>query len=423
MTQRNKNRTGYKKTEIGWIPKEWHCMKLGSEEEPVLQVIRNGLTVKQDRQSGNYKVTRIETISDGEINLSNVQYVTDVPTNIAQAYLIRKGDILFSHINSESHLGKTAIATQNYPDLLHGMNLLLFRVNPNKIAPEFLNFLFIFYRRLGVFRKYSSRAVNQSSLNQEVLKSLIIPLPTLPEQQRIIQILSTWDRAIDRVQRLIEAKQRQKIKLVSQLLSRQKRFPGFQNEWKQVKLGAFLHPKFRKVVKPAGAYLRLGIRSHGKGTFTSVVDDPETIALTHLFQARKDDLIVNITFAWEGAITLVGPDGDGALVSHRFPTYVFDTSKMLPEYFKHLMVTDRFFYELVLISPGGAGRNRVMNKGDFLKIMVTIPGVEEQKKIAGMLGGLDDQIDLLKKYLEKLKEQKKGLMQKLLTGEIRVKVN
>ncbi len=57
---------------------------------------------------------------------------------------------------------------------------------------------------------------------------------------------------------------------------------------------------------------------HGKGTFTSVVDDPETIALTHLFQARKDDLIVNITFAWEGAIALVGPDGDGALVSHRF---------------------------------------------------------------------------------------------------------
>jgi len=153
------------------------------------------------------------------------------------------------------------------------------------------------------------------------------------------------------------------------------------------------------------------------------VDDPETIALTHLFQARKDDLIVNITFAWEGAIALVGPDGDGALVSHRFPTYVFDTSKMLPEYFKHLMVTDRFFYELDLISPGGAGRNRVMNKGDFLKITVAVPDIEEQKKIAGVLGGMDEQIALLKKYLEKLKKQKNGLMQKLLTGEIRVKVN
>jgi len=87
------------------------------------------------------------------------------------------------------------------------------------------------------------------------------------------------------------------------------------------------------------------------------------------------------------------------------------------------MVTDRFFYELDLISPGGAGRNRVMNKGDLLKIAVTVPDIEEQKKIAGVLGGMDEQIALLKKYLEKLKEQKKGLMQKLLTGEIRVKVD
>jgi len=261
------------------------------------------------------------------------------------------------------------------------------------------------------------------SLSRATLYNLELLCPPIYEQQKISQILSTWDRAIERVQQLVEAKQRQKNQLVSRLLSGQKRFPGFQDEWKQVKLGAFLHPKFRKVMKPAGTYLRLGIRSHGKGTFISVVDDPETIALTHLFQARKDDLIVNITFAWEGAIALVGPDGDGALVSHRFPTYIFDTSKMLPEYFKHLMVTDRFFYQLDLISPGGAGRNRVMNKGDFLKILVTIPGVEEQKKIAGVLGGMDDQIGLLKKYLEKLKKQKNGLMQKLLTGEIRVKVD
>ena len=87
------------------------------------------------------------------------------------------------------------------------------------------------------------------------------------------------------------------------------------------------------------------------------------------------------------------------------------------------MVTDRFFYELDLISPGGAGRNRVMNKGDFLKITVTVPDIEEQKKIASVLGGMDEQIALLKKYLVKLKKQKNGLMQKLLTGEIRVKVD
>lgn len=286
-----------------------------------------------------------------------------------------------------------------------------------------VNFLFhIFISLENKWGKISQGSTFDAVTSSQV-KKLRIAVPPIEEQEKISAIISVWGHAIERVQWLIEAKQRQKAQLVSRLLSGQIRFPGFQDEWKQVKLGSFLHPKFRKVVKPAGAYLRLGIRSHGKGTFTSVVDDPETIALTHLFQARKDDLIVNITFAWEGAIALVGPDGDGALVSHRFPTYVFDTSKMLPEYFRHLMVTDRFFYELDLISPGGAGRNRVMNKSDFLKIMVTIPGVEEQKKIAGVLGEMDEQIVLLKKYLEKLKEQKKGLMQKLLTGEIRVKVD
>ena len=285
------------------------------------------------------------------------------------------------------------------------------------------NYLFHFLVSLENKWGKISQGSTFDAVTSSQVKKLRITVPPIEEQEKISAIVSVWDRAIEQVQRLIEAKQRQKIKLVSQLLSGQKRFPGFQDEWQQVKLGSILHPKFRKVVKPAGAYLRLGIRSHGKGTFTSVVDDPETIALTHLFQTRKDDLIVNITFAWEGAIALVGPDGDGALVSHRFPTYVFDTSKILPEYFKHLMVTDRFFYELDLISPGGAGRNRVMNKGDFLKILVTIPGVEEQKKIAGVLGRMDEQIGLLKEYLEKLKAQKKGLMQKLLTGEIRVKVD
>ena len=261
------------------------------------------------------------------------------------------------------------------------------------------------------------------SLSRTTLYQIDILQPPFNEQQGISKILSTWDHAIEQMQQLIEVKKRQKVRMVAQLLSGKMRFPGFQDEWQQVKLGNFLHPKFRKVEKPKGAYLRLGIRSHGKGIFTSVVDDPETIALTHLFQACKDDLIVNITFAWEGAIALVGPDGDGALVSHRFPTYVFDTSKMLPEYFKHLMVSERFFYELDLISPGGAGRNRVMNKNDFLKISVTVPDIEEQKKIAGVLGAFDNQIGLLKKYLVKLQKQKNGLMQKLLTGEIRVKVN
>lgn len=367
------------------------------------------------------------------INLQDVfgkNAITDLPCGLVNAtndevrrFGLKRNDVLFirSSVKPEG-VGLTAVVLLDDPTLVYSGFIIRFRPTSGIFSSNFLRYCFYEKNFRKSLLQKSTISAN-TNINQVSLSSIEFSLPPINEQYEIAKILSTWDCAIERVQRLIEAKQREKAKLVSQLLSGQMRFPDFQDEWKQVKLGTFLHPKFRKVVKPAGAYLRLGIRSHGKGTFTSVVDDPETIALTHLFLVRNDDLIVNITFAWEGAIALVGPDGDGALVSHRFPTYIFDTSKVLPEYFKHLMVSDRFFYELDLISPGGAGRNRVMNKGDFLKITVTIPIVEEQKKIAGVLGGMDDQIGLLKKYLEKLKEQKNGLMQKLLTGEIRVKMN
>ena len=411
---KNEKKDGYHKTEIGWIPKDWDCRDLGS-------VCINGGKYGAAATSIDYspdlpRYIRITDITD-DGRLSSID-IKSIKNEDAKGYLLEEGDFLFARTGAT--VGKTYLHNKTGNFAFAGY-LIRFVPNPEQLLGSYLS-NFTQSEKYWSWVRSTIHTGAQPNINAQEYSGLYIPLPSINEQGAIIQILSTWDRAIERVQRLIEAKQRQKDQLVSQLLSGQKRFPGFQDEWKQMKLGAFLHPKFRKVVKPSGAYLRLGIRSHGKGTFTSVVDDPETIALTHLFQARKDDLIVNITFAWEGAIALVGPDGDGALVSHRFPTYVFDTSKMLPEYFKHLMVTDRFFYELDLISPGGAGRNRVMNKGDFLKITVTIPGVEEQKKIASVLGGMDEQIALLKKYLEKLKEQKKGLMQKLLTGEIRVKV-
>jgi len=407
-------------TEIGRIPGDWDLSKLSN----IAQVIVSNVDKKFEGNETPVFLCNYLDVYQNEYITSNLEFMRGSASEAEiNKFSLRRGDVLITKDSeTAADIASAAVVANEIQNLICGYHLAILRPDKERMDSYFLAKTLQHDR---VHNQFVTKAngVTRYGLTLSVINNAAIPVPPLIEQAEIARILSTWDRAIERVQRLIEAKQRQKAKLVSQLLSGRMRFPGFQDEWKQVRLGTFLHPKFRKVVKPAGAYLRLGIRSHGKGTFTSVVDDPETIALTHLFQTHIDDLIVNITFAWEGAIALVGPDGDGALVSHRFPTYVFDTSKMLPEYFKHLMVTDRFFYELDLISPGGAGRNRVMNKGDFLKITVAVPDIEEQKKIAGVLGGMDEQIALLKKYLEKLKEQKKGLMQKLLTGEIRVKVD
>jgi type I restriction enzyme S subunit len=135
--------------------------------------------------------------------------------------------------------------------------------------------------------------------------------------------------------------------------------------------------------------------------------------MERLYEVDSNDLIVNITFAWEGAIAIVRPEDSGALVSHRFPTYQFDQNAVLPEFFRYPILNKQFIYNLGVISPGGAGRNRVLNKADFLKIELALPEVAEQQKIADCLGSLDDLIATEGRKLEALRQHKQGLMQQL----------
>ncbi len=243
-------------------------------------------------------------------------------------------------------------------------------------------------------------------------------IPPLKEQQKIAQILTTWDGAISQQEALIKAKEELKKGLMQKLLSGEVRFDG---EWEEVRLDQVLFHEARPVDKPKEGYWRLGLRSHAKGTFHTFVEDPTTVSMDTLYVVKENDLIVNITFAWEHALALASKKDEGKLVSHRFPTYVFK-SEYNPSFFKYYMLQPRFKYELVNISPGGAGRNRVMSKKDFLKLKVIVPTLAEQQKIAQVLTLTDKEIDLLKNELEALKEQKRGLMQKLLSGEVRVVV-
>jgi len=420
MPNMKENSINYHNTKIGRIPKSWKLSKLSD----LGQIIVSNVDKKVKEKEFPVNLCNYMDVYQNEYLSKKSTFMVGSATKTEiERYSLCKGDVVMTKDSETSRdIASSTVIVDTIPNLICGYHLAIIRPNKSLIDGCYLSKA-LQYRNIHKQFVINANGVTRFGLTLPVIKDAIMSVPPLNEQRKISEILSTWDQAIEKVQHLIEKKQKLKKGLTKNFITGRIHFPNFQNDWKQKSLGSFLQPIARKVEKPNKSYLRLGIRSHGKGTFTSIVDDPNTIDLTHLYQTRKNDLIVNITFAWEGAIALVSPDGDGALVSHRFPTYVFVTSKMLPEYFKHLMVTDRFFYELVLISPGGAGRNRVMNKGDFLKIMVTIPGVEEQKKIAGMLCGLDDQIDLLKKYLENLKEQKKGLMEKLLTGEIRVKVD
>ncbi len=205
--------------------------------------------------------------------------------------------------------------------------------------------------------------------------------------------------------------QKSKIRRVPAL-----RFPEFSGSWEEARLGDFLVPTLREVPKPNVPYLALGIRSHFKGTFQKPDSDPDKIAMDTLYSVAEGDLIVNITFAWEGAVAIAKKEDEGGLVSHRFPTYTFDDTVAIRDFFRFVFPRERMKYDLTNVSPGGAGRNRVLNKKDFLKLKTFVPSIPEQQKIAGALGAVDEKIEGLSKKKVSLERYKKGVMQKLFSS-------
>ena len=199
------------------------------------------------------------------------------------------------------------------------------------------------------------------------------------------------------------------------------RFPEFKDDWEHKAIGELfaLHP--RPISKPTVNYKSIGIRSHFKGTFQRLDSDPSKNVMDTLYVVKENDLMVNITFAWEGAVAIASKDDEGGLVSHRFPTYVNDKEKVEINFFRFLFPTNDFKRTLELISPGSAGRNRVLKKSDFLKIKFLLPTLPEQKRIAAFFTVVDKKIAELKQKKALLEQYKKGVMQKLFSQELRFK--
>lgn len=212
-----------------------------------------------------------------------------------------------------------------------------------------------------------------------------------------------------------------KANLTDTLKKPRLRFPGFFNGWEEKKLSDFLKNEIRKVPKPTEHYKAIGIRSHFKGTFQKLDSDPKKIAMDELFRIEEGDFIVNITFAWEGALAIAKKEDVGGLVSHRFPTYIFDKNISSQKYFRYVFPTKRMKHILGIISPGGAGRNRVLDKKNFLKIKINLPSIQEQQKIAGFLESVDKWIKNLREQKGFFELYKKGMMQKIFSQENRFK--
>ncbi|MCG9890978.1 MAG: restriction endonuclease subunit S [Thermosynechococcaceae cyanobacterium MS004] len=182
--------------EIETLPENWHLCFL----EELLDRLSNGSSATQFSECAGFPITRIETISNGFIDTNRVKYVQETSKDFIDKYGLKSGDILFSHINSDSHLGKTALYKGLPKTLIHGINLLLLR--PSRwISSPYLNYYLKFLRVKGVFIKVAQRAVNQSSINQRKLSKIPIRLCPIDEQKRIVEkieeLFSDLDSGID----------------------------------------------------------------------------------------------------------------------------------------------------------------------------------------------------------------------------------
>lgn len=190
------------------------------------------------------------------------------------------------------------------------------------------------------------------------------------------------------------------------------RFGEYTKPWKKVPLSELVQLYSDPVETPHGGYDRLGIRSHGKGVFHDHVEVGKELGTAKMHRVAAHNLIVNITFAWEHAVAITTEDDEGKLVSHRFPQFSM-TEDVYDQFLKYLVLDPRFRHHLLLASPGGAGRNRVLKVPEMLQYEMMIPEIEEQKEIAGYLNSLDELIALYAQRMEQLKHIKQAFLQKM----------
>ena len=179
--------------------KDWEYKKLGE----CFHYIKNGANIKQVKGAGGYPITRIETLSGGVFNRNRMGYADVYDIEKYQDYILENGDLLLSHINSKSYIGRTVeYRSRNTEIIIHGMNLLRIKNNSDVISSSF----FAYYANSHKFKSDIARirkdAVNQSSLSITDLKKIHVPLPPKPTQLAIVAEL-------DKINELIQLKKQQ----------------------------------------------------------------------------------------------------------------------------------------------------------------------------------------------------------------------
>lgn len=236
------------------------------------------------------------------------------------------------------------------------------------------------------------------------LSKYYVTLPPLPEQKKIAQILSTWDQAITTTEHLIDLARQQKKALMQQLLTGKKRFPGFEGEWKDELLG-----NIAKIT--TGSSNRQDSNLNGQYTFFD----------------RSEDIRTSDTFLFDCEAVIV--PGEGQDFIPKYFVGKFDLHQRTYAIMDFPSCDGKFLYFLIFqfrshfLSQAVGSTVKSLRLPMFQKMQIKLPSLQEQKIIAKVLTSADQEIQTLQSQLDGLKQEKKALMQALLTGKRRIQLN
>ena len=378
----------------------------------VFPLVRNGASIRQTDGASGIPITRIETISNREIDRNKFGYADITDSSKYKDYILQDGDILMSHINSEKHLGKVALyRKQGNEQIIHGMNLLMLRANPLDVFPPYATHFFETPTFLMQIQKITKKSVNKASFTVTALKEIKIPIPSLDEQRRIAAVL-------DKVSGLIAKRREQLDKLDELVKARFVEMFGDETEfdrWPSCTIGDVADICVGVVIKPTQYYADQGIpafRSLNIGEMR--VKDGDWVYFTkeghqknQKSVVRKNDVLV-VRSGAPGTACVATEKYDGynavdIIIAHPDNTKVDSTFLAAFTNMPHGMNQIRG-------RTGGAAQQH-FNVGGYKTLRLIMPPMDQQQKFASFVKQTDKSKLTIQQSLDKLEVLKKALMQ------------
>ena len=266
--------------------------------------------------------------------------------------------------------------------------------------------------------KKKATGISVLGISKSNLLNLKIPIPPLDEQEKIAEILSTWDEAINLTINLIENKKQFKKALMQNLLTAKIRFPQFKDEWKETKLGEICDISAGTSKSRFIGDGKFYIVDMGSITQDGLLNLTKTTNLSQDFLdfgdlvMPKDDIGGGKII---GKVAVIDKDNTYVLSDHIFRIKTTENSNFLAYLINSDLINKKIRREVSGTAQLGLSKRTIEN------LKIKLPNLKEQQKIAEVLTACDDEINLLNLKLENLKRQKQGLMQKLLSAKVRTK--